>query len=217
MPKESDPTCGKRIPKGWKQLASSQHAVKLNPETWRGYKQIRATGDLPDSIKRDDLAAFAANTNRADKREVLRLFTLTMMWGSGTSNGRGPRNTERALSAKGTFGVLRHSWDLVEAGHAGEAYLEHRRLDGVGPAFHTKWLWVVGTTTATSPPPLILDSRVWNGLAELGWSSVEAAGRRSWGPRYEAYLGACGAWARDLGVEPEDIEFSLFNWEHHQA
>ena len=60
------------------------------------------------------------------------------------------------------------------------------------------------------------DARVWNSLADLGWSSLEAAGgSRRWPHRYAAYVESCHDWAAQLSstgcdVSAEDIEYALF-------
>lgn len=70
----------------------------------------------------------------------------------------------------------------------------------------------------TAWTPLVLDSRVWNGLGELRWDSQRAADSNRWGDRYVAYVKACAAWASQLqrelpeGTKSEDIEYSLFMW-----
>jgi len=175
---------------------------------------------LPASICRSDLAVLAANTDWQNDDEVRKLFVMTMAWGSGTTNGRGPRNTDAALSSveKPALVGLREARRLLGSGDIAGAYNCARRLDGVGPAFLTKWLWVVGTTVRTAWSPLILDSRVWGGLSALKWDSRLAANSKRRGKRYVAYLQACAAWASKLGNElqdgtrPEDIEYSLFRW-----
>jgi Putative 8-oxoguanine DNA glycosylase OGG-like protein len=147
------------------------------------------------------------------------LFVHTMAWGSGTTNGRGPRYTDQALASgavpevMATLGRHLSSDGAAAAQHSriAAAYTLHPRLPGVGPAFFTKLLWVVGGAIACAPTPLALDARVWDALAKLGWNSVEAAGgTRNRGKRYVAYLLACQSWAEQATCSPEDIEYTLF-------
>ncbi|QGG94358.1 8-oxoguanine DNA glycosylase OGG fold protein [Actinomarinicola tropica] len=210
-----DPTLAIPFPSGHLLRSSDHGAVTLRPATWAAYKAIAATVDAPESITRAALADAARETLAAPSPDALRrLFALTMMWGSGTSNGRGPRNTNTALRSLGLDSALAQSLDRLQDGDVGGAFLLHRKVPGVGPAFFTKWLWVVGTASGASPRPLILDSLVWTALGELGWDSRLAAGTRSWGARYVAYLTACERWAEAAGDRwtPEDIEYSLFVW-----
>src|SRR5699024_3371327 len=125
----------------------------------------------------------------------------------------GPRNTQAALETPGATDVLRRSIELVEAGDFARAYDLHRELRQVGPSFHTKWLWVLGSTREVRPRQLVMDKLVWNALRALGWNSLVAAGGdRRWSARYLAYLEACDQWAAEAECDAEDIEYSLFTW-----
>lgn len=215
----SDPTLGIRFPKAKLRSATTQLPAKVNPGVWSKYRSMSDV-PLPASIHRSDLAKLAAKTDWQSDDEVRKLFVMTMAWGSGTTNGRGPRYTEAALSSaeKPALAALREARRLLQAGDTAGAYDCASRLDGVGPPFLTKWLWVVGTTVKTPWTPLVLDSRVWVGLRELKWDSQQAADSTRWGDRYVAYLKACAAWASQHqselpeGTTPEDIEYSLFMW-----
>jgi len=215
----SDPTLGIAFPVEKLRSAETQLAVTVNPDVWSNYPSM-SNVSLPPSILRSDLSDLAAKTDWGSDQQVRKLFVMTMAWGSGTTNGRGPRYTEAALSSqeKPALAALRDARNLLHEGRTPEAYECAWRIDGVGPPFLTKWLWVVGTTVETAWPPLILDSRVWNGLGGLTWDSHRAAKSRRWGDRYVAYLKACAAWATAFrstlpgGTKPEDIEYSLFMW-----
>jgi hypothetical protein len=185
--------------------------VKINPSVWANYKSMAGMDQLPGQLYRADLANVRRELDLSSAAAVRRLFVLTMMWGSGTSNGRGPRNTHAALEGPDVDDVLRRSIELVAAGEIGEAYDLHKKLRQVGPSFHTKWLWVIGSSAESRLRPLILDKLVWTALGTLGWDSRSAAGgNRRWSARYVAYLEACAEWASDVGCTPEDIEYSLF-------
>ena len=196
--------------------ADSQYAIPANPAVWLAYPSMKGLGDLPSTITRSELVKTCKKIDFSDDEQLRLLFVKTMMWGSGTRNGRGPRNTHKALDTPTTLSVLREAQELVAAGELAQAYQLHRRVPGVGPAFFTKWLWLMGASLERpkgTPQPLILDSRVWAALADLGWNSQKAAdGSRNWGNRYEAYLLACAIWAKQHKKKPEDIEYSLFSW-----
>jgi hypothetical protein len=200
------------FPEGWVRPVRDQPPVVVRPRTWTKYDSMADLGELPDTIARTELAEEACRPGVFDDDLGLRrLFVLTMMWGSGTRNGRGPRNTSAALSTPGALDILRDAHRRVLEADLGGAYGLHKRITGLGPAFLTKWLWVAGVATDIRPQPLIQDRRVWFGLGKLGWNSRTAAGgSRLWGDRYVAYLGACEIWAAQGGVTPEDIEYSLF-------
>jgi hypothetical protein len=133
-----------------------------------------------------------------------------MAWGSGTRNGRGPRYTASTLGTPGALDTLRLVRTLLDEGQIAEAYDLHRQLNGLGPAFHTKWMWLTGRLANTDPRPLILDARVWASLREMGWNSIDAAGGdRRYARRYVAYLEACSVWAGS-NHSAEDVEYTLF-------
>lgn len=215
-----DPTLGITFPAGKLRSARSQASATINPGVWSKYPSMSDVA-LPSAIHRSNLATLAAETDWQNDDEVRKLFVMTMAWGSGTTNGRGPRYTDAALSSveKPVLSALREARSLVQSDRIAEAYDCASQLEGIGPAFLTKWLWVVGTTVETKQSPLILDSRVWGGLRGLGWDSQKAANSKKWGDRYVSYLQACSAWAAQLestiqgGATPEDIEYSLFMWD----
>lgn len=199
----------------------SDRSVGFHPKTWRPWLASDPTAaDLLDelggdghgaSVDRSCLAELASQlgTDHADGH--VRLFTATMIWGSGTRNGRGPRNTCRALRAPSLAATLRLSAALVTHEDFASAYVA-ARLPGVGPAFFTKWLWAVGLARPRPPRPLILDSLVWASLARLGWNSRDAAGSSRWADRYVAYVSTMHRWATQLDAKlPADrLEYFRF-------
>lgn len=193
---------------------SGQVRVDINRPTWERYESI--AGRLPPTVvhlTRDDIRSSAAATwgrrVRPDDDAIERFFVAVMAWGSGTTNGRGPRYTNTALSSGNVPSVLRDAASALADGDIAAAYGLHRRLPGVGPSFFTKMLWAIGTTLDVRPTPLIMDRLVWAALGEIGWNSQVAAGSRRWGDRYVAYLRACEEWAGDHHT-PEDVEYTLF-------
>lgn len=200
-----DPTLGIDI--GEVSPATLQTAIEVRPAVWTKYAPM-SNLELPDVLSRNDLVAAGENADWAVDDDVKLLFVLTMMWGSGTANGRGPRYTSAALEAPSAVDHLRRARQLVLDGDVPAAYDMHKSLPGIGPSFHTKWLWIVGR--AAEPQPLILDALVWKSLGDLGWNSKKAAGSSRWGERYVAYLRACKSWAASAERTPEDVEFTLF-------
>jgi hypothetical protein len=196
----------------------TQASVSFNPAVWMPRLSacssalavlgefVPRTGGM-GLISRADLRAVARRTIGDDP---IPLFTACMIWGSGRTNGRGPRNTQAALNCPDLEGRLKAAVELIRADNPGVAY-QRTRIPGVGKPFLTKYLWAVGTTLELSEVrPLILDSRVWASLGTLCWSSLEAAGTSSWAARYEAYLTAMKQWAGALQTTPETLELLLF-------
>ena len=116
--------------------AQEQSPVRVNPETWARYPAIAGLGAIPQEIRRTDLAERAGRISwdAPHHDEVARLFVLTMAWGSGVTNGRGPRYTGAALAAgASTIDTLVHTRALIAEGDVAGAYRLHRRLPGVRP------------------------------------------------------------------------------------
>jgi len=197
----------------------------FRPATWRprfvrfpAAKSVLdefATDATPNGgrITRKNLVELSRACDSGDPDDLVRLFVATMLWGSGTSNGRGPRYTAEALDDPRLVPSLASTREMVLNGDPGQAYVRFRS-SGVGPAFYTKWFWAAGLERELSPMPLILDARVWSSLGALEWDSRESAGSKRWKDRYPAYLTAMEGWARDLqGVnDAEHLEQMLFQW-----
>ena len=193
--------------------ASEQGQVEINTEIWTNYEAIAAVLPKPaNSYSRVDLmklvpVAFSENNHQM----ISELFVKTMMWGSGTTNGRGPRYTNKALKDCDLAEILIEVRRLLKMSRISDAYDLHRLIPGVGPSFHTKLLWVIGSNLESlNPRPLILDELVWKGLKSSGWNSIQAAGTLNRGRRYCAYLNQCSHLATEHSCSPEDIEYSLF-------
>jgi hypothetical protein len=194
-------------------VSQSQEAVQINPIIWKQYEHVSkvlpdpATSYSRNILKQLVTGAFKDN----DPQLISELFVKTMMWGSGTTNGRGPRYTNKALSGGKLVATLIKVREFLMKSDIPAAYDLHRRIPGVGPSFHTKLLWVIGSDIENlNPRPLILDELVWKGLKLIGWSSIQAAGTLNRGRRYGAYLGHCSHLATEHSCSPEDIEYSLY-------
>ncbi|CAM5737229.1 hypothetical protein SHIRM173S_13168 [Streptomyces hirsutus] len=160
-------------------------------------------------LSRADLAELRQATG--DSPDGLRdLFVAVMIWGSGTSNGRGPRYTAAALSDTRLPHVLTTTRNAVRSGELREAYVQFA-VRGVGRSFFTKWFAAVDDREATCERALILDDRVFRSLNALGWSSKEAADSRRWSARYVTYVIAMHSWARPLGVTAAWLEWLMFH------
>lgn len=191
----------------------------INPEVWR--RQLSASwhpGALdvvtkhPRSLSRAALADYAraALDDDLSPETLVRTFTACQMWGSGRTNGRGPRHTRAALEAPEAIAVLQRVARCVVSGDVGPTY--RRQLPGWGASFVTKYTYALALALDDNRPrALILDARVWEGLAALGWSSAEAAHSRLWAHRYSAYVAELHRWAEGLQCRPDSIEWLLFD------
>ncbi|MFF7177651.1 hypothetical protein [Streptomyces sp. NPDC008121] len=200
----------------------AQSPVRFRPSTWRPRLEPHGAAHVLDIgvgcadgrggdrlLGRGDLAAL--RDRAGDDPERLRdLFVAVMVWGSGTTNGRGPRYTAAALADPRLPAVLDATRQAVRDGDPAEAY---RRfvLDGVGRSFFTKWFAAVDDRPAPSPRALILDARVLHSLNALGWTTWQAAGTRHWPARYTAYITCMHTWAASFGVTADWLEWLLFS------
>lgn len=192
-----------------------RRAVSFNPATWRrwltGADAVSVLDDFEDAamIDRDDLVKLASAARSGGAAAQVRLFVATMIWGSGTTNGRGPRYTYAALEDSRLVECLYDSHALCHAMKFDSAYTSFV-VRGVGPAFFTKWFWASTLGADLALMPLILDARVWRSLGSLRWDSRVEARSRDWGDRYVAYLEAMHRWSSELDASAEELEWVLF-------
>ncbi|WP_079123389.1 hypothetical protein [Streptomyces abyssalis] len=197
----------------------SQAPVRFRPDTWRPWLKPRgltavlecgSPGPSPRErlIGRQDLDVLR-DAVRTQADGLCEFFTAVMIWGSGTTNGRGPRYTEMALCDARLRGTLARTCELVRAGDLVGAYRAFR-VAGVGSPFFTKWFAAVDDGSGMERA-LILDSRVFNTLNGLGWVSWKAAGTRTRAVRYAAYVHQMHSWARALDVDPSRLEWVMFH------
>ncbi|MDF3288468.1 8-oxoguanine DNA glycosylase OGG fold protein [Streptomyces silvisoli] len=198
-----------------------QEPVRFRPETWRPWLEPHgaahvlslgaecSTGQRGDRlISRGDLTALRERAG-GDPDGLRDLFVAVMIWGSGTSNGRGPRYTCRALSDTRMSQVLETTRQSIQDGELSSAYSQFA-LNGVGRPFFTKWFAAVDARDSECERALILDARVFRSLNALGWYSWKAAGTRHWPTRYATYVSTMHGWATRLGVTADWLEWLLF-------
>lgn len=153
-------------------------------------------------------------------------FIAVMIWGYGTA-GYGPYRTARVLTqaassvAQEATGVsysaiesLDVSQALARSGAGLEAfyYLNNDaqgRLDGLGSAFFTKWLYfasIVDDPDASDVP--IFDERVRRWLRGVGAPGLRL--RHNSTQSYAAYVALLSAWGHAVGVAPSRVERAIF-------
>lgn len=211
------------------QVSSLERRVPYNEVVWNRWlsgKDTRAefndplagwalglVGDHPGQIDRAALGRLSKAAKKSrDEQSMVRLFVATMIWGSGTTNGRGPRNTAKALGDEGLVKCLGDTMDLCQRGELANAY-QRFSVDRVGPSFFTKWFWTAALH-GKGDRPLILDDRVWATLNRLGWTGRAAAHRRR--DRYAAYVESMTEWVDALNaiegtaLTAEGLEYLMF-------
>lgn len=157
-------------------------------------------------LGRNDLERLAGEPDDAGR---VALFVATMMWGSGTTNGRGPRYTARALTDERLIDTLRVTAEAVGRDDLRSAYASFR-VSGVGESFFTKWFWAASLADHPARRPLICDLRVRATLERLGWT-LTPTGRRH-AVRYDAFVTFVHEVAShlDRGASAEQVEWLLF-------
>ncbi|MFJ9640076.1 hypothetical protein [Streptomyces sp. NPDC101178] len=200
----------------------NQAAVRYRPSTWRPWLEPHGAGHVlgigkeatngrhgDRELDRHDVTALRSRAGD-DPAGLRDLFVAVMIWGSGTTNGRGPRYTSAALADTRLEGVLRDTRASVRNGDLEAAYTRFA-VNGVGRSFLTKWFAAVDDRAPDAHRALILDVRVFRSLNALGWSSREAAGVSHWPTRYAVYVNTMHTWARELGVTADWLEWLLFD------
>jgi hypothetical protein len=160
------------------------------------------------AIARADLVALSQIA--VSTHEWIPLWISVMIWGSGTSNGRGPMNTARGLADGRLDDLLEKSAGFVHDGQLDKAWSAIQPLTGSGEPFFSKWLWAASLAKPSVTPGLILDSRVRATLRRLG-NPV------SYGPiAYREYADILVQWSDALArrdyrnLTSEKIEYLLF-------
>lgn len=180
--------------------------------TWAS-TDVRFRGDrLTDRAALGEVADAALPD---DEPSLLRTFLLVQVWGAGTSGTPMLRHTRAALDDRSrlvrslatTTRMLREADEEVSLAAAYAAW----RCNGVGRSFLTRNLAVLGRREGRPWQPLILDDRVLTTLnRSLEVTTLHLAASRRWADRYRAYVTATHAWARELGVSAERLEWMLF-------
>jgi 8-oxoguanine DNA glycosylase-like protein len=166
-------------------------------------------------LARNDLHSLARELEAgATASRLIRLWVATMMWGSGTTNGRGPWRTRQSLEDPSLIDTLEASYHAVRGGELADAYRSFE-IEGVGPSFFTKWFWVSSLTLpADKSMALILDKRVRASLWRLQPEKERVVPRGGQG--YAMYVGASHGIAARLSrgafpdLDAEKIEWLLF-------
>lgn len=186
------------------------------PVAWRRERWLAALPErraqlsaLPDQLDRAVTRKAAARAG-ADREGALAVFLSAMAWGYG-SVSYGPFRTQRVLKSTPdaldrlflAAQTVRESGAL--AGYA--ALAGPARLNWLGPAFGTKYLYFCSDPTA-SQPAVVLDSLVAAWLT-ANTSLTLHAGKWSL-LTYELYLEHLSHWADSLDLTTVELEYCIF-------
>lgn len=142
-------------------------------------------------------------------------LAASAIWGFGNYVRRG-RPALRAMLL--TPGVAAITDDIIGAARRDAAAGFSALFDGSGGtrvaqlsiAFGSKVVHFAGYDYA-NPRPLVLDARVYRAVEELAATArVPNPAKRTTGAQYMSYCEWAGEVAGRIGVEPEQVEYSLF-------
>ncbi|MFB6955777.1 hypothetical protein ACFCYB_01765 [Streptomyces sp. NPDC056309] len=215
---------------------SGPHTIAYRPSSWT------AVNPWPNALA-DRAAVASASVSRADVVATVRAagqsqswaeaFVATQVWGYGLT-GYGPHRTGQVLAQSGAEEAFAEAVSLLIAEGASAAYERLRVLDGLGPAFLTKFLYFAGQALpeVKGLRPLILDSVLAGVLRRhatkigiaAGYEWSAAIANRIWrdsnwtSHRYEMYLQWMHAACEQLTVTvtdwpaaPDVLELALFS------
>lgn len=227
----TDPEKGRRYRHG-----TGAHTILCSPPSWM------AIAPWPDTFA-DRAAVASASVSRADVMAVVRAaersqswaeaFVATQVWGYGLT-GYGPYRTGQVLAQPGAEEAFAQAVSLLADEGASAAYERLQLLDGLGPAFLTKFLYFAGQALpeVKGLRPLILDSVLAGVLrrhatkigAVAGYEWAAPIANRIWrdsnwtSHRYHIYLQWMYAASEQLtaaSIEwpaaPDLLELALFN------
>jgi hypothetical protein len=188
----------------------AQMAMPWPRDRWEaafpGHKKVLRA--LPAEIDRVAVRSVCAKAG-VNEKAAQQALLVTLVWGYGWV-GYGPQRADAMLLAPDAAGRLRAVAKIAANEGAIAAYcsLGHEnRIKGLGPSFGTKFI-AFCQPDGTLPTALIHDALVTAWLEANGRTDLRAA---NWAPRkYEAYLDQVHAWARELGVTPETVEYLIF-------
>lgn len=210
-------------------LEPLKQRVSVQSDEWR---ERTALLDLGDEVRRgveQALDGIAAQQNFVDRSllttyalaaadseaALVRCWFCVMTWGAGPQNRSRLRQWTRALPSPRLIKALARSRAELVGGRPCDAYKTSMGLPGLGEAYLTKWLWVLGLGGVVGPPqPYVLDNYVWQSLNRLGWS---AQGRNQ-AARWVDFCQAVDRWAHQLAdqephwhIDGDRVEQLLFD------
>jgi hypothetical protein len=186
-----------------------QQAMRWRRPTWQATlpEHHDLLASLPDELDRTTVAKRAASAAHSEAQAV-QAFVTAMVWGYGPT-GYGAFRTARVLRENPQAPqTLREAAQLLrrDGGASAFAWLKEHRLHYLGVAFATKYLYFCNSPG--SAPALILDRLVQRWLRQhanchlrLDWHIGD----------YTRYLHMVGAWADQLGIAPDEVEYLMFS------
>ncbi|WP_130796629.1 hypothetical protein [Streptomyces otsuchiensis] len=188
----ADPHRGGRYADG-----TGRHTTSYRPSSWAGVAPWpagfadRAEGGRAHVSREDVVAAVGTAMRDGSWSEA---FVATQVWGYGLT-GYGPHRTGRILARPGSEEAFRAAVSLLANEGATAAYDRLNTLNGLGPAFHTKFLYFAGQVlpSVRGQRPLILD-RVLASVLRRHATGVGTAAGHAWAGPIAARIWSDGGW-----------------------
>jgi hypothetical protein len=196
----------------------TQVAMRSHREPWLRWNKsdadlVHLFDQYPNGIHRRDLRQLALDLGTPHDRRVALIACL--LWGVGPTNRYYGRHAA-ALGSPDLERILEVSARQVRDNDLEGAWSTAAGIPGLAFRFFTKWLWLAGTHTGLSAPPLVYDQRVRDGLAKANWPSDHR--RVNNRGRWVNYCRDAAAVARKLSQQPgapnvtsEWVEYWLFS------
>jgi hypothetical protein len=163
---------------------------------------------LPDLLDRAGVRA-VGDATKLTSASTEALFVATMAWGFGWV-GYGPHRAVTMLGTPDAVARLHTVRQAVVSDGALAAYghlAGDCRIKGLGPAFGTKFI-AFCQPNGVRPAALIHDELVSTWLAANGRPDLSPT---AWSvPTYEAYLDQVHRWADEVEIDPEVVEYLIF-------
>jgi hypothetical protein len=203
-----------------KDIKPEIQSISYKAQTWKHHLEndidlLALVERFPQEISRADLAKLSREAYQ-NVHLQRRCFIATMIWGYGV-RGYGPWRTSRMLECPELSDIINHVFQSVKDNDLLTAY-EIMRIQWCGPAFLTKFLYVVGlgvdTTIKPHLQPLVLDSLVRISLwtlyedGDISLSDITEFERSGQG--WLRYVTLMNTWAKMLGCSPDALEMLLF-------
>jgi hypothetical protein len=220
------------VDRGWVHSGPPQtQRVKVVSAEWRDYvdkldapmtirsgmtaalDQIEGAGDKVDRQRLDELAS----GDLSDTSHLACSWFTVMCWGAGPQDRSRLRQWKKAPAWTGFGDALERSKDLCLSGDPVAAYRATKAMPGVGQAFLTKWLWLLGLAPSESDfRGYVLDDKVWKVIKPLGWTLVgnnEAERWVNFSRTLDAWAQTINAGHREWKVDGDRLEHLMFERE----
>ncbi len=193
-----------------------------NLDNWRNfnYNNEIITNDIVficenynNGISRQEIISYFNQENST----LLKGFLLTMIWGHGRVDNRGPWKVSKMLSNfDNAILILENAKIHLQHNNLCFAHTSFDNMQRCRVSFFSKYLYFLGRSLDMTRYPLIFDARVAKTIGQLTSTNPNLFSIIDIQPKqdsisYDRYVTEIHNIADDLNVESEKIEYFLFN------